>query len=319
MHIDILASESLGVRGLCCLVRTGDQRIIIDPGIALGYLRYRLLPHPFQVAVGEMIRKRIISALESATDIIISHFHGDHVPLVNANPYQLSINSVASRLNKPRLWGAGPAGLGEGIRQRREAIEDAVGVDLPATEGVNDGPFRFSAAMPHGEHGNGLGTVMMTRIEGNQTVFVHASDIQLLERHPIQQILDWKPDVVLAGGPPLYLPQLSENSRQNAWENALYLAEGVPTLILDHHLLRSRQGVRWLDRLNAKARNPVICVADFMGEPRRFLEAWRSRLYKELPVPVGWHEDYAQGRANTADYKHWQGWDVSGERRKPRE
>jgi len=319
MHIDILASESLGVRGLCCLVRTGDRRIVIDPGIALGYLRYRLLPHPFQVAVGAMIRKRIISALESATDIIISHFHGDHVPLVNANPYQLSMNSVAGRLNESRLWTVGTAGLGESIQQRREAIEDAVGVDLPSTEGVNDGPFRFSAAMPHGEHGNRLGTVMMTRIEWMGTVFVHASDIQLLERRPIQQILDWKPDVVLAGGPPLYLQQLSEQSRQNAWENALHLAEGVPTLILDHHLLRSRRGVRWLDRLNAKTRSRVICAADFMGESRRFLEAWRSTLYKELPVPADWHEDYAQGRAETADYKHWRGWDVSGEQEECRE
>ena len=110
MHIDVLASESLGARGLCCSVRTSDRRIIIDPGIALGYLRHGLLPHPFQVAVGAHLRAEIVSALASATDIIFGHFHGDHVPLLDANPYQLPMSSVAKRLNGRRLWGPGPTG-----------------------------------------------------------------------------------------------------------------------------------------------------------------------------------------------------------------
>ena len=88
MKIKILGSESLGVRGLSCVVETHDRSIIIDPGLALGYQRNSLLPHPFQVAVGEKIQEKIIHALENSTDIVFSHFHGDHVPLVNANPFQ---------------------------------------------------------------------------------------------------------------------------------------------------------------------------------------------------------------------------------------
>jgi hypothetical protein len=310
MQIDILASESLGVRGLCCLVKTNERQIIIDPGIALGYLRHGLLPHPFQVAVGAQLRQEIVHVLGSATDIIISHYHGDHVPLVAANPYQLSMSSVADLMSEPQLWAAGPIGLSANMRRRREAIESAAGMNLTPVEGTNNGPFQFSLAMPHGEYGNGLGEVVMTRIECKGTVFVHASDIQLLEKRPISQILDWGPDIVLAGGPPLYLPQLSRASREKAWDNALRLAQGVPTLILDHHLLRSQRGIQWLDRLNASTRNRVVCAADFMKEKRRFLEAWRRRLYKELPVPENWHDDYVHGMVDTAGYTHWRDWRI---------
>ena len=40
MKIDIIGAESLGVRGLCCFVTVGEQKILIDPGIALGFLRH---------------------------------------------------------------------------------------------------------------------------------------------------------------------------------------------------------------------------------------------------------------------------------------
>ncbi|MDA3898471.1 MAG: hypothetical protein PF482_20220, partial [Desulfobacteraceae bacterium] len=88
MKIEIIGAESLGVRGLCCFVAVADQKILIDPGIALGFLRKGRAPHPVQVAVDEVIREKIIQAWGLATDIVFSHFHGDHVPLADANPYQ---------------------------------------------------------------------------------------------------------------------------------------------------------------------------------------------------------------------------------------
>ncbi len=44
--------------------------------------------------------------------------------------------------------------------------------------------------MPHGEPNNRLGMVMMTRVEDTKEVFVHASDIRLLNDEPVAQILD---------------------------------------------------------------------------------------------------------------------------------
>jgi hypothetical protein len=38
---------------------------------------------------------------------------------------------------------------------------------------------------------------------------------------------------------------------------------------------------------------------------RTLLEAWRPRLYAEMPVPEGWHEAYARGAVDTIPYRDW--------------
>ena len=146
---------------------------------------------------------------------------------------------------------------------------------------------------------------MMTRIESEDTVFVHASDIQLLNGEAVSLILAWRPDVVLAGGPPFYLSWLSSKRRWGAWRNARQLACHVDTLILDHHLLRCEEGLSWLDRLSSETGHRVICSADFMEYPRRLLEAQRQQLYEEMPVPKGWNAAYARGDADTRIYQDY--------------
>lgn len=302
MHIEILGAESLGVRGLSCVVEVKDRKIVIDPGLALGYRRYGLLPHPAQVTVGEQVRRKILVALKDATDVVMSHFHGDHIPLPNANPYQLKAQQVAPLCQSVRCWSKGPEGLSHSMVRRRDFLCQVLDRDLPIAEGQRSGRLAFSPSMPHGEPGSRLGTVMMTRVEDEGTVFVHASDIQLLDGQAVSFILAWRPDIALVGGPPLYLPWLSSKRREVAWRNAQRLARHVDVLILDHHLLRCEEGLSWLDRLSSKTDHRVICAADFMGSPRRLLEAQRVQLYQEMPVPEGWHEAYARGDTDEAQF-----------------
>lgn len=282
-----------------------ERKIAIDPGLALGYRRHGLLPHPAQVAVGEQVRRKIVAALEDATDVVMSHFHGDHVPLPDANPYQLKAQQVAPFCRTPRFWAKGPEGTSHNMARRRESLCKVLGRELPNAEGQREGPMAFSPPVPHGEPHTKLGTVMMTRIEDEDGVFVHASDIQLINDEAVSLILAWQPDIVLTGGPPIYLPWLSSEKRARAWDNALRLARGVDRLILDHHLLRCEEGLSWLDRLSSETGHDVICAADFMGRPRCLLEAWRTRLYEEMPVPQGWHEAYARGEADTSAYRDY--------------
>jgi predicted metallo-beta-lactamase superfamily hydrolase len=310
MKIKILGSESLGVRGLSCLVEIHDRKIVIDPGLALGYQRYKLLPHPFQVAVGKKVRREIVKALKGCTDIIISHFHGDHIPLANANPYQLSARKVSPLFQKPQLWCKSPNDVSPAMAKRYMYLSNVLGRTLTGSEGHTDGLLSFSPSMPHGEANTHLGAVMMTRIEDTKEVFVHASDIQLISEESVTQILAWKPDTVLASGPPLYLRRLSSKVRKKVHENALLLAREIPTLILDHHLLRSEEGYRFLEDLSASAGHKIFCAADFMGRSRLPLEAWRQRLYQEMPVPEGWHKAYALGKVDTDQYRSWRGWNV---------
>jgi len=308
MHIEIIGTESLGVRGLCCEVKTKERKILIDPGIALGYNRNGLFPHPFQVAIGIVIREKIISALTNATDVVISHYHGDHIPLIDANPYQLKTEKATNLRDDIRIWVKSLAGLSQNMKARARALPVALNRKLHNAEGKIVGDMAFSKSVPHGQANSRLGQVMMTKIDDAGQVFVHASDIQLLDRKPVLQILDWHPDIVLASGPPLYLSQLSKDKRKTAWENALFLSRAVDVLILDHHMMRSEEGISWLKRLSRETGKRVLCAADFMKKPRLLLEARRKQLYKDMPVDKNWHRDYAQGNASFEAYRQWQGY-----------
>ena len=298
MQIEILGAESLGVRSLCCVVKTKDRKVIIDPGVALGFRRYGLLPHPVQVAASERTRRLIEKALEDATDVVISHYHGDHHPLVDANPYQLSVERVAELCLRPRLWTKGTKDLSYNQAHRAKALTNSLGRILPVAEGMGNGPLTFSAPVPHGEPDGRGGTVMMTRIEEEREVFVHASDIQMLDDEAIDEVLAWQPNIVLASGPPIYLPSLTIEKREDALRRTLRLAGKVETLILDHHLMRSKKGEQWLDYVSSLTAHKVVCAADFMGLRRNLLEAERVLWYKKLPVPQGWHGAYARGEIN---------------------
>jgi predicted metallo-beta-lactamase superfamily hydrolase len=302
VEIEIIGAESLGVRGLCCVVETKDRKIVIDPGVALGYRRHGLLPHPVQVSVVERVKFAIKKALGDATDVVISHYHGEHHPMVNANPYQLSADLVAELLKHPRLWAKGIQNIAPAQAHRAKDLAQKVGRVFPASEGLSAGCLSFSPPIPHGQQDRG-GTVMMTRIKEENEVFVHASDIQMLNDEAIEQILLWHPNIVLASGPPVYLPILTGGMREAALRRTLMVAREVDTLILDHHLLRSREGEKWLDWVSSITNHKVICAADFMGRNRNLLEADRVSWYKKIPVPKGWHEAYSKGKADTRAYQ----------------
>lgn len=326
MEISIIGTESLGVRGLSCVVKTPGRRFLIDPGVALGYLRHGHLPHPCQVAVGDAVRKRILSEFSKATDIIISHYHGDHIPLLDANPYQIPLSQIPP-LDGISLWCKGTTQISSHSLKRRQDIIEQTGRELPEVEGMYDisdtcntydqslNPTRdskenpsenlslsFSRPVPHGTAESHLGSVMMTRISDGNEVFVHASDIQMLNSEAIEIIMAWEPDIVIASGPPLYLNRISAKERKSAWENALTLANSVQTLILDHHLLRSHEGCQWIEELSAEAEGTVLSAAAFMGKEPLLLEAGRNELYEKIPVPERWHERYANGEVGFENF-----------------
>jgi len=300
MELAILGTESLGVRGLCCLVRAGGRCILVDPGVALGYTRNGLHPHPCQVAVGDAVRDRIISAFSEATDIVFSHYHGDHIPLADANPYQLPLGRVPPV--KAGLWFRGTSELSPRSLKRREDLIAYMDGDAANPEGREGPVLTFSNPVPHGPPGSHPGSVMMTRVTGDDYSFVHASDIQLLNREAADVIAGWEPDIAIASGPPLYLNKISAEERESAREYAIELAGSAGVLILDHHLLRSEEGFSWLEEVSAEAGGNIISAADFTGRRTDVLEAKRKEMYEKRPVPEGWHEAYAKGKTGFFDY-----------------
>ena len=302
MQIAVIGTESLGVRGLSCVVQTTERRILIDPGVALGYMRNGRLPHPRQVAVGAAVRERILAEVPLATDIVISHYHGDHVPLKEANPYQLPLARMPRISETTTIHAKGPDGISALSLGRRDDLAAHLGRELCPAEETGDDVLCFSRPVLHGTPASHTGTVMMTCVRDGAGTFVHASDIQMLNREAVDIILAWEPDTVLAAGPPLYLQRLCADDRAAARENVLALAASVPTLILDHHLLRSREGWRWLKRIDGVAKGRVCPAADYMGRTPLLMEADRRELYDEYPVPPRWHDDYARGAADVGPF-----------------
>ena len=295
MSIKIIGTESMGVRGMCCLITTGDRQVLIDPGIALGYQRHGLLPHPCQVARGIKIRKDILKALKTTTDIVFSHFHGDHVPLLQANPYQLSFKQISDHFHGLRIWAKSQENFLPRMQCRALDLAELLGTNMKTADGVKEGPLTFSSPVPHGLAESRFGTVMMTRIDMGGQVFVHASDIQLLDDITTDKILFWQPDILFVSGPPLYLKIMTDTLQNKAWENGLRLAQNIDTLIVDHHLLRSEQGVIWLKNMSQVVGKKIYCAADFMHQPQLLFEARRKELYQKMPVPENWHQDYEEG------------------------
>ena len=302
MHIEIIGAESLGVRGLCCLVVTPDRRVLVDPGVALGFVRHGHMPHPVPVAMGRTVRARIIAARETATDIVFSHFHGDHIPLAEANPYQLAIRDLPPEIATRRAWCPSPDGLSTAMSARYEALAALFGANLRIAEGSEHGEISFSPPVPHGEPDGRQGTVMMTRIRSRGQAFVHASDIQLLNDEAVDRILDWRPDTVLAAGPPMYLKRLDAAARDRAWYSAVRLLKNVPTVILDHHIMRSSNGLTWLRSLSERTGRRAYSAAGYMGRPPLLLEARREELYDAMPVPEGWHDLYGAGQTDVRSF-----------------
>ena len=310
MKIKILGAESLGVRSLCVFITTNKRKILIDPGIALGYKRFGLLPHPFQIAIGYNIRKNIISILKSGvTDIVFSHYHGDHIPLPDANPFQLDAYQVSQYFKKPKLWSKSSENISHNMLIRRNELMKILQRDFPNSEGKSEGNLRFSQPVCHGRMKNNH--VMMTRIEEGDIVFVHASDIQLLDDNAILQILKWNPTIVLASGPPFYLKQYqTKETYEQAWKNAVKLIKNTSTLILDHHLCRDKNGLEFISELSRKTGKRIICAAQFMEKNPILLEAYRRELYSELPVDPKWHDNYFIGKSTTLKFQYWRDFKV---------
>jgi predicted metallo-beta-lactamase superfamily hydrolase len=175
MKIKILGTESLGVRGLSCVVKLGNRKIFIDPGISLGYIRNRLMPHPVQIAVGRIIRNKIIEELKDTTDIVINHFHGDHIPLLDANIYQLFIDQIKEIPIECKIWSNKYNVPNIKMKHREQAIVLGLNRNIYEAKGKADDLLFL---VPHGERGSHLGNVTMTKITDCDTTFVHASDIQ---------------------------------------------------------------------------------------------------------------------------------------------
>jgi hypothetical protein len=73
---------------------------------------------------------------------VFSHYHGDHVPLVEANPYQLSFAQLPPRFTALRAWSKSPEGQTPKRQARARDLMDLLGVRWRVAENLEDGPLK---------------------------------------------------------------------------------------------------------------------------------------------------------------------------------
>jgi predicted metallo-beta-lactamase superfamily hydrolase len=301
-HIKVmpLAAESLGVRSMCTYVETPDVKVLLDAGVSLCPNRFGLPPHPLEFKAIIESRKKIAEAAEKAEVVTVSHYHFDHhTPsyedwLCNWTEkdetarqiYQdkiLLIKNPKEKINfsqRRRGWVFQKTG---GKYAKKLEIADDKSFNFGETK------IKFSEPVFHGPEDSALGWILMTTIEFKDEKFLMAPDVQgPMAAQTLKLILREKPQLLMIGGPPLYLAgfRVDEALVQTGLENLGRIVELVPCTILEHHILRSEQ---WREKAQKvlkraqKAGNIVLTAAEFLGKENLFLEARRKALFAELP------------------------------------
>lgn len=291
-RVTIVGTESLGVRGLSCYIEEKDVRILIDSGIALGFTRWGLHPHPVQAVAGALIREKLKEMWSSADCIVFTHMHGDHVPLYNANPFQLNLYDLNHDENKKVL--APPMNLlnmKEKIRLQK--IHEIYRERLITVKG-NDfkvGPLRIYGPYPHGLSRT---PVYAVSVSTNLQV-LHTSDTGLLVDDIVELAKELKPDIIIADGPPIYRylhdRKLVKEMLRRAYNNLSRMAKYSNMVIVDHHVYRCDDGYKWVE--NVRKEYNIMNAAEYMGRKPLLLEAWRRTLYTVFPINNDWfRRDY---------------------------
>jgi predicted metallo-beta-lactamase superfamily hydrolase len=299
IHVQYLASESLGVRALAVKVVTDDISILLDPGCALGPIPNFPTPHPFEYVCLQQRTQTIIDACADARLIAISHYHHDHYKpreieyeYIGTNPsiFQQIFHGKIVFAKHPTEY------IGPNQRERAKSFQQ----HLAEVEGKfipSDGrsfqfgntSLQFSPPLPHGSAGTRLGSIIATCIKDSELCFCFCPDVQgPTEDATFDWIIAQQPNVLVIGGPPLYLPptKFSRETKDKFDHIIEKLGMNIKVIIIDHHLFRHTSGMVAFQKLKARFKTYGCVLRNFAEQNNTretLFEARRHQLYVEFP------------------------------------
>ena len=288
MRIIPLSSDSMGARSMATFIETGDLKVMIDPGVALGPYRYGLPPHPLEWEKLESDWRTIVEYAGKADVIVITHYHYDHHnPWNNLEIFRDKILIVKDPVNNINYSQKGRAQFFlKQIRGIPRRVEIAEGFKIH----VGETKLEISKAVFHGVDSK-LGYVVEVYVSDELESFLYSSDVEGISiDDQLSFIIERNPRVVMIDGPMTYMLgyRYSTKSLNASLRNLLKLMDAdIDYMILDHHLLRD---LAWRDKLVeviSKAENKKIKVltsAEYAGKNLNMLEARRKELYEMYPV-----------------------------------
>ena len=161
----------------------------------------------------------------------------------------------------------------------------------------------YSPPLAHGPANTFLGYVLATSVEYGDSRFMFTPDVQgpIVEKS-LQYILLMAPDLLIVGGPPLYLSQFTDHERELAQNSLVLLASTIPILVVDHHIMRDKSWNNWMQPIWEKAEeagNRVLTMAELSGANNIILEAEREELYQNDPPT----EEFLTWAQSTEEFK----------------
>lgn len=301
-HIKVvpLAAESLGVRSMCTYVETPDVKVLLDAGVSLCPNRHGLPPHPLEYKAIIESRERIAEAARAADLVTVSHYHFDH----HTPSYEDWLCNWTKPGETARQIYQGKTVLIKNPKETINFSQRRRGWVFQKTAGkdakqllIADGRsftfgktlIKFSEPVFHGQEDSALGWVLMTTIKYKKENFLMAPDVQgPISMKTLQLIIKEKPQLLLIGGPPLYLSgfRVDDKLIRIGLENLKRIVDAVPCTILEHHILRDekwREKTEEIFKEAEKTGNRVLTSAEFLGQGNLFLEAKRKALFVDHP------------------------------------
>ncbi len=277
-----------------------------------------MLPHPLEYRAIMEKRERIREYAEKAQFASISHYHFDHYTpgFVDYEWTYTSPKDFKTIFKDKTVYAKDPTNKINFSQRKRGWIFSRVSQGVTRKIIPSDGKklhkgsttIKFSEPVPHGPEQSELGWVIFAAISHGEDTVVFAPDVQgPVARSTAEALLREEPQILFLGGPPTYLAEraVSQEEFSIAKENMKLLASRIPTIILDHHLLRDANWVKEAEPVNRaaeKAGNRVVTAAEFNNAETSILEARRQQLYDEDPP--------------SKDFLHWTELDRDKRRRK---
>jgi hypothetical protein len=288
---------------MCTFIETKDVKVILDPGLSLAPNRFGLPAHPKEYDAIIRSRKAIEEKASIADVVTISHYHFDHhTPSFVDWVCNWSSPEIARKIYENKLVLLKSYKMNVNFSQRRRGwvfaktggkyankLEVADGKTLRFGETL----LRFPEPIFHGCEDSGLGWVLTTTVECEGERVVFAPDVQgPMYDAALKMIIAEKPHLLIVGGPPLYLVnfRVPETEIQQGLECLKELAASVQSIILEHHLLRTknwREEARTVFETAHKAGHEVMSAAEFLGKEDNLLEAGRKELFETEPPNKG--------------------------------
>lgn len=288
MEIFPIAFDSLGTRSMACFVKTGDIKILIDPGVSLAPLRYGLEPHSIELERLEEHWGEIVKFASESDVLIITHYHYDHHnPWENLEIYKNKIVLIKHPREK----------INFSQKQRASFFLENIGKLPKKLEYCDSREFefgktrvKFSKPVFHGTNER-LGWVVEVFIAAGKKRLIFTSDIEgPATEDQTNFILENKPDILIVDGPMTYMLgyRYSHESLKTSMDNLIRIMEetSVKKIILEHHLMRDlkyKEKISPVFKAGEENDVEVISAAEFLGKPIEMLEARRKELYKKYP------------------------------------